>query len=68
LERGKPVKLTPSGYPAGGLQARDGTRYEVLPSGQIVRRDGGKLTKAERKAAKKNRAHRLKTCATGMGK
>jgi hypothetical protein len=48
------VKRTPSGYPAGDLRASDGTRYEVKPSGQIVRREA-KMTKAELKRQKKDR-------------
>lgn len=63
----QPVKRTPCGYAAGGLRASDSTQYQVLPSGQIVRRDGGGLSKAEKKAAKrkKHKDHRLITCATG---
>ena len=47
-------KRTPCGYPAGGLRASDGTRYEVLPSGQIVRRER-KPGKAELKRLKQAR-------------
>lgn len=47
-------KLTPSGYRPGLLKASDGTRYEVLPSGQIVRREP-KRGKAELKRQKKDR-------------
>jgi hypothetical protein len=47
-------KRTPCGYAAGGLRASDGTRYEVLPSGQIVRMER-KMSKAERKRHKKER-------------
>ena len=69
-----PVRRTPCGYPPGSLRASDGTQYEVLLSGQIVRRDGGKMGKAERKAAKRNKVHRLEkhkvhrleACATGL--
>jgi hypothetical protein len=54
LKRSKSEKLTPSGYPAGGLRASDGTLYEVKPSGQIVRREP-KRSKAELKRHKKAR-------------
>ena len=50
----KEPKRTPCGYPAGGLEASDGTRYEVRPSGQIVRREP-KMSKAELKRHKKAR-------------
>jgi len=53
LKRPKPEKLTPCGYPAGGMRASDGTRYVVLPSGQIVRQGPPKLGKAELKRHKK---------------
>ena len=55
MQKLKEPKPTPSGYAAGGLRASDGIRYEVLPTGQIVRRER-KPGKAELKRLKK--AHR----------
>jgi hypothetical protein len=46
---------TPCGYAAGPLQSSGGTQYMVEQSGQIKRMDGGDLSKAERKAAKKRK-------------
>lgn len=48
------IKLTPCGYPAGGLRASDGTPYQVKPTGQIVR-EHPKMSKAELKRHKKER-------------
>jgi hypothetical protein len=55
--------ITKSGYPAGGLRASDGTRYEVLPSGQIVRRER-KMGKAERKRHKQERRQKRPQAGT----
>ena len=54
MEKQQRQKRTPCGYAAGGLRASDGTRYVVLPTGQIVRREP-KMTKAEAKRHKKAR-------------
>jgi hypothetical protein len=55
----EPPKFTPCGYKAGGLRASDGTKYQVLPSGQIVRLEP-KRSKAELKRRKKEqRVERL---------
>ena len=56
MQKQKESKPTPCGYPAGGLRASDGTRYEVLPSGQIARRER-KPGKAELKRLKQARQH-----------
>jgi len=53
--QGKAPKLTPCGYPAGRLNASDGTTYRVLKTGQIVREGRPKMTKAEAKRHKKAR-------------
>lgn len=47
------------------MQYRDGVIYRVMPDGSHRREDGGKMGKAERKAAKRNKVRRLKACATG---
>jgi hypothetical protein len=44
-----------------------------MPDGSHRQEDGGKMGKAERKAAKrkknhKHKVHRLEACATGVGK
>lgn len=54
---------TPCGYAVGGLQASDGTRYEVLPTGQIVRQEP-KMGKAELKRQKRARREKEVKCAT----
>ena len=54
MEKQQRQKRTPCGYAAGGLRASDGTRYVVLPTGQIVRREP-KMTKAELKRQRKDR-------------
>ena len=59
-----PVQRTPCGYPAGPIEASDGTVYVVMENGQLLRREP-KMTKAELKLRKKER--RLKTCATRRG-
>ncbi len=51
--------------PGTRVMYRDGVIYQVGPDGSYRREDGGKMGKAERKRAKKNRVHRLKACATG---
>jgi hypothetical protein len=43
----------------------DGVIYQVAPDGSHRREDGGKMSKAERKAAKRNKVHRRDACATG---
>ncbi len=55
-------KLTPCGYPEGKLRAGDGTLYQVQETGQIKRVDR-KMTKAERKRHKKERAKGRAKCA-----
>jgi hypothetical protein len=54
--------------PGTRLKYRDGVIYQVQKDGSYRREDGGKVGKAERKAAKrdKHKVHRLKTCATGV--
>ena len=55
MEENKPkVERTPCGYAAGPLKASDGTVYEVLKTGQIVR-EGQKMGKAQRKRHKRER-------------
>lgn len=51
--------------PGTRVQYRDGVIYRVMPDGSHRREDGGKMGKAERKAAKRNKVRRLKACATG---
>lgn len=53
----KSKPTTPCGYPAGPLKAGDGTRYQVQPSGQILRVER-KMGKAERKRHKRARRER----------
>ena len=61
------TQRTPCGYMPGRIRASDGTVYEVLESGQIVRRDG-KMSKAERKRHKRARqAAAGKSTAEGGG-
>jgi len=66
------------------VQYSDGVIYRVMPDGSHRREDGGGPGKKERKAAKKNRAcrlknhkihrvekdkvHRLEACVTGVEK
>jgi hypothetical protein len=54
--------------PGTRVQYSDKVIYWVAPDGSYRREDGGKMSKGERKAAKRNKVHRLKTCATGVGK
>jgi hypothetical protein len=41
--------------PGTRVRYRDGVIYQVAPDGSHRREDGGKMTKAEKKAAKKQR-------------
>ena len=54
----KPKPVTPCGYPAGNLQASDGTQYWVEKNGQIRRLDGRKLSKAEKKRIRRSRRNK----------
>jgi hypothetical protein len=51
--------------PGTRVQYSDGRIYRVMPDGSHRREDGGKVGKAERKAAKRNKGHRRDACATG---
>lgn len=62
--------------PGTRVKYSNGVIYRVAPDGSHRREDGGGLSKAARKAAKrvkvrqrkqKHKVHRLETCATGAG-
>lgn len=62
----KAPRLTPCGYPVGPLRSADGLAvYMVRESGQIVR-TRRKMSKAERKAARRDNVKRLKSCIPGV--
>lgn len=54
MKRRRELPRTPCGYPPGPIKASDGTVYEVLATGQMVRREF-KMTKAELKRNKRAR-------------
>ena len=49
------------------VQYSDGRIYRVMPDGSHRREDGGKAGKAARKAAKRDKVHRLEVGATEGG-
>lgn len=58
--------------PGTRIKYTDGVIYQVMPDGSHRREGPGKVGKAERKAAKRNKVrrdkdHRLEACATGVG-
>jgi hypothetical protein len=53
--------------PGTRVQYSDGRIYRVMPDGSHRREGaGGKMSKAEKKTAKRNKVHRRDACATGV--
>lgn len=59
----RPVSKLKSG---DRIRYRDGVIYQVQSDGSFRREGEGKMSKAERKAAKRDKVRRRDACATGV--